>query len=105
MRGSSRSSSSLGQPSAEPPAIPQLRQFTNAYPQVNLQASSFPVQMNNGAWKKQLPPGLDESPYQKVFIASLEEFEANLKSVSWITVVALVLGLCARGVGHSNAGF
>jgi hypothetical protein len=56
---------------------------------------------NGTGWKKQLPPGLDESPYQKVFIASLEEFESNLIKVGWITVAAALVGIFARVFGHS----
>lgn len=58
--------------------------------------------MNAGVWKKQAPSGLGENPYQKVFIASFEEFEDGLKRVGWITCMAVLFGLLGVGAAKSN---
>jgi uncharacterized RDD family membrane protein YckC len=46
-------------------------------------------------WKRQVPPVLEESPYQKVFVESLEEFEASLIKVGCITLAVIAIGIFA----------
>lgn len=46
---------------------------------------------------------LEDSPHQRVFIASLEEFESNLIRVGYVTVGCGAVGLFGRFFCHSQA--
>ena len=102
MRESDRSNASYDS-QGPPPSIPQLASVNAIYtiPQMNMSAA-FPIQMNPSVWRKQSQAGLSENPYQKVFIASFEEFEASLKQVGWVTGIAVIFGLIGFSAGHSH---
>lgn len=100
-QGSLKSGSSRGHPSVRPgvtgvnlPSLPF---------DINDQKPQMPQLGFQNIWKRQLPPSLEDSPYQKVFVASLEEFEASLIKVWSITMVAALVGIVARVVCHSSS--
>jgi hypothetical protein len=53
----------------------------------------------NGApngFKRNLPPVLEDSPYQKEFVTTFDEFTASLRMVSILSIVIFALGIFAR---------
>jgi VIT1/CCC1 family predicted Fe2+/Mn2+ transporter len=42
---------------------------------------------------------LPESPYQKEFISTFDEFISHLKTVSWLMLAAILIGVFGRVFG------